>query len=294
MLRAVAARRPRQSFTLARALAYVTLPLSRQVTAAQVRTVFSQLDDAAAKRVRRSVLATSLGADALHAALEQGGKRPLYPEVRPNEAIATLRPPLILATFHLGPLAALGPVLMDVPGHVLALHRHRWPNRIGLDMLEVGDGEWGHARSLLRAVETLREGGSVFAVLDEDDATTIDAPLLGRTVALARGAFALARMTGTPIVPLAIRWRGSAVEVTFGEPISEATEAEMAAAATAWLERYLIESPGEITARTFALLGAADGAREKQGAQLPVPDLSVGGPWDRPRRDHGDPAGGET
>lgn len=269
-LRAVAVRRPRLSYSLARGLARLTLPLFRNVTASQIQAVLPHLDRGQAERARHAILAGSFATDALHAALERSTRDPLYPEVIPNPRIAQLTPPVILATFHVGPLPALAPVLTATPGDVLALHRNEWPNRAGLNMLQVGEGEWDRARMLYRAVETLRSAGSVFVVLDEENAATIPAPFFDRSIQLARGGFALARITGAPIVPFAIRWEGRSVGVTFGDPISEPAEEDMARAAAAWLERHLCDFPGQLDLRWIELLAArpADRPVDQQGAQL--------------------------
>ena len=77
---------------------------------------------------------------------------------------------------------------------------------------------------------------------------TIEVPMLGRSLPLARGAFALARISRTPIVPVVTRWRGTAMEVVVGDPIApDLGEAGMAAAAGDWIERYLRRMPGEIS-----------------------------------------------
>jgi lauroyl/myristoyl acyltransferase len=75
----------------------------------------------------------------------------------------------------------------------------------------------------------------------------IEVPLLGRTLPLARGAFALARIADVPIIPIVPRWRGTAIEVEIGEPMRLGADGErgMAEAIAAWIERYLRERPGE-------------------------------------------------
>jgi hypothetical protein len=110
-------------------------------------------------------------------------------------------------------------------------------------------------------VKSLRSGGYVFTLVDGGyrdrgyDAATIDAPTLGGTVSLARGGFALARITRTPIVPLVARKCGRRVEITCGDPIPPTQDEEaMAAAVAQWLGEYLLEFPGEISARTLQTL----------------------------------------
>jgi hypothetical protein len=88
------------------------------------------------------------------------------------------------------------------------------------------------------------------------DAATLEAPMLGTTISLARGPFALARITHTAIVPLAARQAGRRIAISTGDPIApDVGEQAMAVAAAAWLEGYLREFPGEISLRTLEILG---------------------------------------
>jgi lauroyl/myristoyl acyltransferase len=81
------------------------------------------------------------------------------------------------------------------------------------------------------------------------------APFRGGSMALARGPFALARVTRAPIVPLVARWRGTKVEYVLGQPIpASSDEASMATALTSWLDRYLTDAPFEISEQTLSLI----------------------------------------
>jgi hypothetical protein len=73
-------------------------------------------------------------------------------------------------------------------------------------------------------------------------------PFLSRSIQLARGPFALARIAGAPVRPLVARWRGGGVEVEAGEALAAPASEEEALAGEAarWLERYLLESPAEL------------------------------------------------
>src|SRR5204862_7323569 len=129
-----------------------------------------------------------------------------------------------------------------------------------LTLLWTGDDEWARARALQQAIGTLRAGGFVYLAMDGFgeqgyDAATVEAPLLGGSVELARGGPALARMTGTPLVPMGARWRGTRAEIVCGTPIpGSSDEQAMAAATAAWLESYLLERPGEISQRALEIL----------------------------------------
>ena len=107
-----------------------------------------------------------------------------------------------------------------------------------------------------RAVVHLRKGGFVFLTLDPMVGTRIAAPFLGRTLNLARGGFALARLARVPLVPLIARWNGMRIEIVAGAPVEVASEAQAAAEVARWLEQYLRAHPDEMTERTRELIGA--------------------------------------
>lgn len=290
-LRLFAIRWPRASLPLARILAWLTMPLGKGIREKQIREIFPGLTPAEARAARRRTWSNFLLGEALDGALAGPAARRANPKTMVSPLIHELRPPVILASFHVGPYPALGPALSALPGDVVALHRNRWPSRSKVTLVEAGDDEWARVRSFHRAVTTLRSGGSVYVALDGPNAATVEARLFGRPISVARGAFALARIADVPIVPLAARWNGSRVEITCGDPISpQPTEAMTAAAATRWLERYLIASPGELSWLTLDLLAglAVDLTLEQQGAQVVVPDLAVGGTGDRSPKDDRD------
>lgn len=88
--------------------------------------------------------------------------------------------------------------------------------------------------------------------LDLPESTAIATRCLGHTLPMAPGAFALARWTGAPITPLTARWTTHGIEVRTGTAVATPDEA------AAWLERYLVESPSELTlALLRSLLGAS-------------------------------------
>jgi len=176
--------------------------------------------------------------------------------VVPTQSLEALRPPIILGTFHLGALLALGAALERVPGRVLVLRRRvsgaAVPSRLTIELTE-GD-EQHRARVFYRALDWLRGGDSVFMPLDPEEAVRIAVPFRGRSLLLARGPFAMSRIMQVPIVPIIARWRGSRIEIIVGDPIAPADdEAAIAAEAAAWLERYLLESPLDISKRILAL-----------------------------------------
>ena len=174
----------------------------------------------------------------------RAGVRELVRNVRVPELP---RPPLIVVTFHVGPLLALGAALESSLGSVFAPVEQR----------RDGDTEAHRERLRLQtfydAAQVLRGGGCVVMALDPQDAVWIRVPFFGRTASLARGAFALSRMTGAPIVPVVTRWRGSRVELVSGDPLDAPDgpdgEHAHAAAVARWLEDYLRTNPEEISLR---------------------------------------------
>lgn len=183
------------------------------------------------------------------------GLDPVRRLVVPNALLASLRPPVILGTFHVGALVALGPALERVPGPVLVLRRTTPETLVPSLTIELTEGDEQHrARVFYRALDWLRGGGSVFLPLDPEEAVRIASPFRGRSLLLARGPFAMSRIMQVPIVPIVARWRGAKIEIVVGDPLLPASdESAIAAATTAWLERYLLESPLEISERILTL-----------------------------------------
>jgi hypothetical protein len=224
-------------------------------------TLFPKLTPAQLRAARRRSWSNFVQSQALAASIQRPGAGVADPEILPSRDLAEMRPPLILASFHIGVYNALGAVLRALPGEVLIVHRGRLAERPGVALLYRGDDEWERARTFHRAVTHLRGGGFVFTTLDGGyregsyDTATVEAPMLGGTISLARGGFALARMSRTPIMPLAARRSGRKVTITCGDPISPTLgEDGMAAAAAQWLGDYLRESPGEVSLRTLEVL----------------------------------------
>jgi lauroyl/myristoyl acyltransferase len=173
-----------------------------------------------------------------------------------NKDIVTLPHPMILGTFHLGALAGIGASLHGLPKRVLVVRatpRHSKPHpNVEVEVTRVGEQQ--RARIFHRAIQFLQEGNYVFLPLDPEESTRIDAPFQGRMLPLARGPFALARITRAPILPMIARWNGARVEVVLGDPIPASDdESATAAAAALWLERYLDEHPLDISERVLAL-----------------------------------------
>ncbi len=304
-LEAVAARAVRSpgpaSFGAAAALGRLRNRLSRRwPSPAQVRTLFPHLDEGEAAAVAWSIGGLEARNRLLVACLCRHGLAPVRELVRTAAGFAALRPPLILGTFHVGALHALGAALERLPGPVLALRQGPlYRPRPPLEIATTAGDEQGRAAAFQRAVAQLKSGGFVALALDLPVGPGLRVPCLGRELEMGRGPFALARMTGAPLVPLVARWAVGGVEVRVGEELVPAASAaakcmgwtqdlastvaapdgsellaessaakcirweeSLAAAAAGWLERYLRESPGELGLGLLrSLLG--DDAREK-------------------------------
>ncbi len=170
----------------------------------------------------------------------------------PDPRVKTFQPPLIFGTFHLGALGAIGTMLGDLPANVLVLRATPKLARPQPNVtIEATRGDEQHrARVFHRALQYLQNKQFVFVTLDPEEATRIAAPFRGRTLQLARGPFALARITQTPIVPVIARWRNARVELVFGDAIDAMSdEAAIAARVALWLEKYLEENPEDESQR---------------------------------------------
>jgi lauroyl/myristoyl acyltransferase len=176
--------------------------------------------------------------------------------VRPNAALNALRPPMVVATFHIGPTFGLAALTERLQGEKFVLRGTQFPasrNRPAHVQVVAGTDQQ-RAAVFHRAVETLRNGGFVIVALDPQEAQRIAVPFLGRTIQLARGPFAMARIAKVPVVPVVARWDGHAIDLIVGDALPPGEEQEMAKDAGAWLERYLTENPGELSYRILELM----------------------------------------
>jgi len=254
-LAGLAERRPRLALASAAAAGHLRNRLSRRwPSPEQVRTLFPGLDGWEAERVAWSIGGIEARNRILTGWIRKAGTGPVEPLIRTRDSFSSLRPPLILGFFHAGAVQALGSAIERLPGPVLALrqgllHPSRPPVRV--ESTE-GDGQ-RRAAAFQRALAHLGAGGFVVVALDIVPGPGLRVPCLGRAIELARGPFAMARLTGAPLMPLAARWRGGEVEIETGDPLAappaaapEVWESALAAAAARWLERYLLGSPAEV------------------------------------------------
>jgi hypothetical protein len=263
----------------------------------QVVQLFPHLDRAAAARVARTIG----GAEARNRLLVELVRRRGLPAaaalVRSTPALAALQPPLVLCTFHVGAVQALGAALERLPAPVL-LFRHGLLHTSGppLAVISTAGSEAARARAFLLGLDHLRRGGFVALAADlaESPVSVIATRCLGRPLDLARGPFALARLAAAPLRPIVVRWSSRGLDTVVGPPLvplaprgplaplSQLTplgpldhhpndggppasppadlecEAALAGAAAAWLERRLLAAPGDLSLGLLrALLGAA-------------------------------------
>lgn len=170
---------------------------------------------------------------------------------------------MVLATFHMGPLPALGAFVGQLPGPVCVLVGGGEIVTRKAVYVRTLDGEAQRTGAFTEAVHTLRDRGYALVVVDGVGTGLIQETLLGRPISVSRGAFALSRLAQAPLLPVAVRWRGAAVEILAGDPIPPAGEAAMAAELVAWLERYLRRYPGELSYPLARLLGVPRGQRPR-------------------------------
>jgi len=245
-LQRLAGRHPHAAVTAATAIGAVTRRWAPDVEPAAIRRMLPDLSDAEMRSLQAALWTGWLRLRVLEAAMSSPTADWPYPRLAEGVAVPSLEPPVIVAGFHLGPIPALGILLERLPGETLVVHLSG-PPRPGLTMRPVGGDRWGRAADFRQAIDTLRAGGSVFLLVDANELpATVEIELFGQRTGLARGAFALSRMTGAPVVPVAPRWRGSRVEILAGDPIGPGEEGEMAAVAARWLEEFIRANPQEI------------------------------------------------
>lgn len=227
------------------------------VSRAQIAALFPQLSGFATARAATRTAVDRVRNLALRTTLHYFGLPPVRPVVLPNAVFDALQAPAIIGTFHIGPTHALGVAIERLPGEVLVLRRRAYEpaQAKNVQVAETAGSEEQRARAFHRAVGQLRGGGYVLLPIDPQEAARVPAPFFGRTLLLARGAFALARVARAPILPVVTRWRSVRVEIHCGPLIEpEDSEEAMAAIAAGWLESYLAGAPGEVTPRVFQLL----------------------------------------
>jgi len=155
--------------------------------------------------------------------------------------------PAILAAFHVGAIHTIGPALERLGKPVLAFRTGLFfEPRPPLEIATVEGTTEQRAATFHRALHVLRSGG--YVVVAPDIAGDIETRCLGRPLPLARGAFALARLTRVPIVPIVATWTRYGVSFAASEPLPTSdSEEALASSAAAWLEAFLLANPSQIS-----------------------------------------------
>jgi hypothetical protein len=181
--------------------------------------------------------------------------------------VEALRPlvgggPAILVGWHVGPPFGLAGAFEAVGLQVLLLRRAlSYGTTPTLEVAPTDGGQDERSSAFRQALARLREGGVVLLAVDASDvAQTAPVPCFGRARSMARGPFALARLTGAPVLPIAAALDGDrVVRVAIGSRLTgdgegDALEASLAAGAAAWLEGFLRRSPGQLRRCVLAWL----------------------------------------
>ncbi len=216
----------------------------------QVGGLFPRLDRAAAARVAWRIGGMECRNRLLVEIIRRAGSAALRPLLRQPSPLAALRPPLVLCFFHVGAMQGLGAALEQLPAPVLAFRQGLLAaGRPPLEVVSTEGDDQARAAAFHRGLDRLRRGGFVAMAIDLPPARTLAAPCLGRSLALSRGPFALARLAGCPLVPFVARWRQGRIDTVHGAPLatdSAIDEIALARTAASWLERYLLDTPAEM------------------------------------------------
>ena len=198
----------------------------------------------------------------LRTRLKDPSLRQPYPRLIVRSGLAMLSPPQVLVSLHLGPLRAFDELWPHVPGEVTVLLGPDYPGPHNARVLRSSTDECTRVAVARAAARALQKGGFLFMTPDADGTARVTAELVGIRFSLAIGAFALARMTASPMVPIALRWQGSAIEAVIGRPIAPGSESQMAAQLLQWFGEYFRNNRAQLSAllhqsQRFGYLGAS-------------------------------------
>lgn len=161
-------------------------------------------------------------------------------------AAADIQAPVVLVTAHVGALYLLAAGLDRLWTERLAL---RWSalhqTAPGEDSAFTSGPVVSRTEALRRGLESLRQGKVVVTALEGPHGTGEPGRLLGRRLELGRGGFALARLAGVRIAPVAALWERNRVHIAVGTPIE--TTAEAPAEMARWFEALLRRSPSQMS-----------------------------------------------
>jgi len=251
LLTQIASRFPQFAFAAARLAGTSRQRLSRRWPAAdEIAQLLPQLMPREAEALARRIAAEEAMQRVLTRAVRRHGVDYLRPIVSFDASLAALRAPAILTTLHVGAIHALSSALEHMPAPVLAFRDgFLFESKGTLTQQSTRGGELRRAGAFHRALSHLRSGGFVVIGADVVPGASIGVPFLGETIRLARGPFALSRMTNAPIVPIVARREGRAIVVTAGAPIAAdpADETALAIALARWFEEWLRARPEDLS-----------------------------------------------
>jgi hypothetical protein len=174
-----------------------------------------------------------------------------FPRLIGGSGLATLSPPQVLVSLHTGPLRAFDEFWPYLPGEVTVLLGPGYPRPHNARSLRISNDEASRVAVARGAARALQDGGFLFMTPDAQGTARVTAELMGIRLSLASGAFALARMTASPMVPIALRWRGSAIEAVIGRPIAPGSESLMAAQLLQWFGEYFRDNRAQMSALLY-------------------------------------------
>jgi hypothetical protein len=216
-----------------------------------VSLLFDQLPPPSALHVAREIAALRFKNRLATALVVRGHLDKLAAIVRSSagvdqlQALAAAARPALVAAWHIGATFGVSAALHGVGLEALLLRD-----------LPLADAS-ARARALARAVEHIRHGHLLIATPDGPGGTsTGPTTCLNRIVALRRGPFMLARVTGVPVLPAAARWEPDGrISVEIGRPLvaphdvtPRGAENLLANEAARWLDAYLRNRPQEVSA----------------------------------------------
>lgn len=260
MLALLAGWQPRLALTLAGAGGALRNRLTRRWPAGhEVAALFPDISNSRVLQTAAAIGALEERNAVFVRSVRRAGIASMRTLVTISDAMGNLEGPGIFVTFHLGAIQTTAVALEAIGKPALAFrHGVLFEARPPVEHATSKGDAQRRANEFIRALHYLKRGGFVMMALDAAPGTTIATECLGRPLALARGAFALARMTGAPIIPLTVRWTPQGAHAVIDAPLLPAEapvgaldiaslELALAQAAARWLERYLRDSPQELT-----------------------------------------------
>jgi lauroyl/myristoyl acyltransferase len=177
--------------------------------------------------------------------------------------------PAIFITWHFGPEVNLGAAFagLGIPVTSFRSTPTRPEDTALVDYRRVADAD-ERGLALRRGFSRLKNGGFVTVAIDgRQTGTALTVPFFGRRIQVGRGAAALARLTGAPLIPTAKVWMPDGrVQVRIFEPLAlpaldprrpDVWDEAVIVDAVKWFERFLHAVPEQFRMRNIVRLCAA-------------------------------------